>query len=557
MNEKILICVAWPYANGSLHIGQTAGAYIPADIFARYNRSKGNKVLMVSGSDSHGTPVTLTAENLGITPEEVFQKYHNEFVKNWEQLGITFDLFTSTHTQNHQNVAQDIFLKLYEKKLIYKDYMIQPFCEQDQRFLADRYVTGTCPKCNDVNARGDQCDNCGITLDPKDLIDMKCKLCDSTPKLTKTEHFFLKLSYFQDTLLSWLETKNDWKPNVKNFSMAYIKSGLKDRPITRDIEWGIPVPLKDYENKKLYVWFEAVIGYLSASIEWSNNQSSEISWEDFWKSSAKSYYFMGKDNIPFHSIIWPAILMGYGNLNLPYDIPANEYLNIEGSKQSTSRNWAVWLPEYLSLYDPDPLRYAVASNMPENSDSDFSWKEYIRANNDELVATYGNLVNRVMILTHKNFEGKIPKPGILDTDSIALLTNCSQKFIEISESIEKCKFRSGLEKAMALAKSANQYLDHKEPWKTIKIDIEATQTTIWTSLSVINCLKVVLYPYLPFSSQQLHKMLGFKENHENSIKWSWDKNLMIPGTNLEQTVPLFKKLDDSIIETETKKIGKN
>ena len=557
MNEKILICVAWPYANGSLHIGQTAGAYIPADIFARYHRAKGNDVLMVSGSDSHGTPVTLTAEDLGISPKEVFQKYHQEFVKNWEELGITFDLFTSTHTKNHQKVAQDIFLKLYEKKLIYKDFMTQPFCEQDQRFLADRYVNGTCPKCNDKNARGDQCDNCGITLDPKDLIDMKCKLCDSTPKLKKTEHFFLKLSNFQDTLLSWLETKDTWKPNVKNFSMSYIKSGLKDRPITRDIEWGIPVPLKNYENKKLYVWFEAVIGYLSASIEWSDNQSSEISWKDFWKSSAKSYYFMGKDNIPFHSIIWPAILMGYDNLNLPHDIPANEYLNIEGSKQSTSRNWAVWLPEYLSLYDPDPLRYAIASNMPENSDSDFSWQEYTRANNDELVATYGNLVNRVMTLTHKNFEGKIPKPGPLDNDSIALLNTCNQKFVEISENIEKCKFRSGLEKAMALAKSANQYLDHKEPWKTIKNDIESTQTTIWTCLSVINCLKVVLYPYLPFSSQQLHKMLGFTDNQESSIKWSWDKNLLPPGIQLEKSAPLFKKLDDSIIETETKKIGKN
>ena len=258
MNEKILICVAWPYANGSLHIGQTAGAYIPADIFARYHRAKGNDVLMVSGSDSHGTPVTLTAEDLGISPKEVFQKYHQEFVKNWEELGITFDLFTSTHTKNHQKVAQDIFLKLYEKKLIYKDFMTQPFCEQDQRFLADRYVNGTCPKCNDKNARGDQCDSCGITLDPKDLIDMKCKLCDSTPKLKKTEHFFLKLSNFQDTLLSWLETKDTWKPNVKNFSMSYIKSGLKDRPITRDIEWGIPVPLKNYENKKLYAVSDAV-----------------------------------------------------------------------------------------------------------------------------------------------------------------------------------------------------------------------------------------------------------------------------------------------------------
>ena len=341
MPENILVCVAWPYANGSIHLGHVAGAYLPADIFARYHRIKGNNVIMVSGSDAHGTPVTITAENQGVSPEEVAKKYQNEFLNDWDGLGINWDLFTTTHTQNHFDVTQDIFLRLHEKGFIYKDIMSQPFCQEHNRFLADRYVEGICPNCNSNGARGDQCDGCGNTLDPKDLIDIKHKDCESTPVFRDTEHFFLKLSVFEKDLINWVKQKSHWKPNVKNFTLGFLEGGLIDRAITRDITWGIPIPIDGYEDKRIYVWFEAVIGYLSASIEWASKTDNPDQWKDYWKEDSKPYYFMGKDNIPFHTVIWPAMLMGYGGLNLPHDVPANEYVNMEERKISTSRNWVV------------------------------------------------------------------------------------------------------------------------------------------------------------------------------------------------------------------------
>ena len=330
MSQNILVCVAWPYANGSIHIGQVAGCYLPADIFARFHRLLGNKVLMVSGSDAHGTPVTITAENRNMTPNEVVEEYQAEFLADWEGLGISFDLFTSTHTDNHIEVVQDIFLKLHDSGHIYKDTMSQPFCEDHDRFLADRYVEGTCPHCNFDGARGDQCDGCGNTLDPKDLINIKHRDCEKTPIFRDTEHFFLKLSAFNQDLIEWVNLQDHWKPNVKNFTTSFLESGLKDRAITRDISWGVPVPLDGYESKRIYVWFEAVIGYLSASKEWAH--SSNASWQEFWFGESQSFYFMGKDNIPFHTVIWPAMLMGYGDHNLPYNVPANEYVNMEQKK---------------------------------------------------------------------------------------------------------------------------------------------------------------------------------------------------------------------------------
>ena len=370
MSERILVAVAWPYANGSIHIGQVAGCYLPADIFARYHRMKGNDVLMVSGSDAHGTPVTLTAEQRGVTPEQVYSEYQAEFLDNWERFGITFDLFTTTHTQNHQDVAQDIFSRLYENGHIYKNTMEMPYCDTEDRFLADRYVEGVCPHCDFDGARGDQCDNCGRTLDPRDLKSIACRICGATPEFAETEHFFIRLTGFEPELLEWTRKQSHWKSNVKNFTVSFLEGGLRDRAITRDIDWGVPLPLDGYDGKRIYVWFEAVIGYLSASIEWAGNRGEPERWKDFWQSeNSRSYYFMGKDNIPFHTIIWPALLMGYGGLNLPYDVPANEYMNLEGFKLSTSRNWAIWLPEYLDRYDPDPLRYVIAAGMPETSDS--------------------------------------------------------------------------------------------------------------------------------------------------------------------------------------------
>ena len=550
MTDRILVAVAWPYANGSIHLGQVAGAYLPADIFARYHRLKGNQVLMVSGSDAHGTPVTLTAEAQEVTPESVVSKYQSEFVDNWRRLGIDFDLFTTTHTDNHTAVAQDIFLTLYKKGHIYKDTMLQPYCDSDSRFLADRYVEGTCPHCNYENARGDQCDNCGRTLDPEELIRMKCKICGEAPIIKETEHFFLKLSTFEDQLIAWIREQNHWRPNVKNFSIGYLEAGLHDRAITRDIEWGIPVPLPGYESKRIYVWFEAVIGYLSAAKEASQKMGNPDLWREFWENESKSYYFMGKDNIPFHTIIWPAMLIGYGGLNLPYDVPANEYLNLEGMQFSTSRNWAVWLPDYLDKYEPDPVRYVLASNMPETSDSDFSWKEYVRSNNEELVATYGNLINRILALVYKNFDHSIPEPATLEDTELALLDKAEHQLANVAQDIELCHFRSALQSGMALARETNKYLETQAPWRTIKSDRVKASTTLWVAMSVVNCLKTIMYPFIPFSSKALHKMLGFSDDLETN-GWKWDRNQLKPGTPIPQPYPLFTKLDEALVDSES------
>ena len=554
MPERILAAVAWPYANGSIHIGHVAGTYLPADIFARYHRLKGNDVLMVSGSDAHGTPVTLTAEERGITPEEVFSKYQAEFLDSWERLGISFDLFTTTHTDNHSAVSQDIFSRLLERGYIYKDTMVQPFCENESRFLADRYVEGTCPHCSFDGARGDQCDNCGRTLDPKDLLRMSCRICGSEPEFRETEHFFLKLSAFQDQLLEWVREQEHWRPNVRNFTIGYLEGGLHDRAITRDIEWGVPLPLEGYEDKRIYVWFEAVIGYLSASIEWAHSNGTPEAWKPFWEDGSRAYYFMGKDNIPFHTVIWPAMLLGYGGLKLPYDVPANEYLNLEGFKLSTSRNWAVWLPDYLERYEPDPLRYVIAANLPETSDSNFSWREYVRRNNDELVATYGNLVHRVLSMLNRNFEGVLPEPGELDDVSKELLREAQRRFDEAGSYLESVKLRQALQSSMALAQAANRYLDQKEPWRAVRQDKGDAAQTLWTAASVINCLKTTLCPFLPFSSQKLHAMLGFDGNVEDR-GWSWNPDAMKPGQQLQRPTPLFQKLDEDVIAAEEQRLN--
>ena len=554
MPERILAAVAWPYANGSIHIGHVAGTYLPADIFARYHRMKGNEVLMVSGSDAHGTPVTLTAEQQGVGPEDIYSKYQAEFLESWERLGISFDLFTTTHTDNHAEVSQRIFSRLLERGYIYKDTMVQPFCETEGRFLADRYVEGTCPHCNFAGARGDQCDNCGRTLDPKDLLQMACSICGSAPEFRETEHFFLKLSAFQDQLLEWVRQQDHWRPNVRNFTIGYLEGGLHDRAITRDIEWGIPLPLEGYDDKRIYVWFEAVIGYLSASIEWANNNGEPEAWKPFWEDGSRAYYFMGKDNIPFHTVIWPAMLLGYGGLKLPFDVPANEYLNLEGFKLSTSRNWAVWLPDYLDRYEPDPLRYVIAANLPETSDSDFSWREYVRRNNDELVATYGNLVHRVLSMLNRNFDAVLPSPGELDDVSNALLSEARDRFKEVEEYLRAVRLRQALQASMGLAQAANRYLDQKEPWRAVRSDRVDAAQTLWTTLSVINCLKTTLYPFLPFSSQKLHGMLGLSGDIEDS-GWRWDESELRPGQTLQRPTPLFQKLDENVIAAEEQRLS--
>jgi methionyl-tRNA synthetase len=552
MSERILVCVAWPYANGSVHVGQIAGCFLPADIFARFHRMKGNEVLMVSGSDQHGTPVTIKAEAEGITPHQVVDKYHQEFLDTWQRFGITFDLFTNTSTANHAQVAQDFFLKLLEKDYIYKDTVSQAFCEKCQRFLPDRYVEGTCPYCKSPYARGDQCEACGKPLNAPELIGARCRICGTAPVYRDSEHFFLKLTAFNEALLNWVKEQNSWRLNVTNFTTRYLEDGLRDRAITRDIEWGIPVPVKGYEQKRLYVWFEAVIGYLSATKEWAASTGDPEKWRDFWQKDCHSYYFMGKDNIAFHTIIWPAMLMGYGGLNLPFDVPANEFMTIEGKKISTSRNWAVWMPDYLDNYAPDPLRYLLSANMPETNDTDFSWREYVRRNNDELVATYGNLAHRVLTLTYRNFDGKVPAPVNLDETDRLMAASCKEVFEEVDDSLYRCQFKQALNKAMALAHEANRYLDGKAPWKTIKTDRQAAANSLYTAIGAISALKTMLYPFLPFSSQKLHEYLGFEGKIENS---KWEVCIPEPGQKLVEPKALFTKLDDEIIEKETQKLG--
>lgn len=507
---------------------------------------------MVSGSDQHGTPVTLRADSEGKSPQEVVERYHRGFLDCWQKLGISFDLFTTTGTSNHAQVAQDFFLKLLDKGYIYKDKMSLPYCHKCARFLPDRYVEGTCPNCRSPRARGDQCDDCGKPLNPADLIDGRCSICRSAPEIRDSEHFFLRLSAFSEQLKAWVQEQSHWRPNVLNFTLRYLTEGLRDRAITRDIEWGIPIPLPGFDKKRIYVWFEAVIGYLSASKEWSESKGNSEKWRDFWQKDTRSYYFIGKDNIVFHTIIWPAMLMGYGGSNLPFNVPANEFLTLEGKKLSTSRNWAVWLPDYLERYPPDPLRYMMSANMPETSDSDFSWREFVRRNNDELVATYGNLVQRVLTFAYRNFNCCVPPAGELDAESNALLKKAEIALDTVDKLLYACRFKDSIREAMLLSQEANRYLDNKAPWKSIKEDKAVAATSIATVLSVISCLKTILCPFLPFSSEKLHHLLGFEGKSEDT---GWTFIRPKEGQRLPPPEHLFNKLDESIIEKESTLLG--
>ncbi|MFH0846866.1 MAG: methionine--tRNA ligase [Chloroflexota bacterium] len=551
MPERILIGVAWPYASGPLHLGHVAGAYLPPDIFARYHRMKGNEVLMVSGTDEHGTPITIKAEQERVPPAELTRKYYDIISANFRKLGISFDLFTRTSTENHTQVAQEIFLTLLDKGYIYKAKVLQAYCPGCQRFLADRYVEGVCPYCAASGARGDQCDFCGKLLDTIELKQPKCRICLTTPEFRESEQFFLKLSAFQEKLLDWLKDKEYWRPNVLNFTRHYLEQGLKDRAITRDIEWGIPIPIEGDAGKCLYVWFEAVIGYLSAAKEWAKSADEPEAWRRFWQGDSRIYNFIGKDNIIFHTIIWPAMLMGVGDLGLPYDVPANEFLTLEGKKFSTSRNWAVWLPDYLARYDPEPLRYLFSINMPETGDADFSWSDYVRRNNDELVATYGNLVHRVLTFTYRNFDGAIPQPGEPDWRSQSLIELARKTLDKVGESIAGCHFKEGVGEAMALAQETNRYLDEKSPWKVIREDKTRAGASLYTAISVLSALKIAMYPYLPFSSERLNRYLGYDKDIQS---YGWAFELPKAGQKLRPPEPLFTKLDEKVVEEETKRL---
>ncbi len=586
MPDKIGVYVAWPYANGPLHLGHIAGAYLTADIFARYQRLIGNDVIMVSGSDSHGTPVTITADEEGITPREVFERSHALFLEAWQKLGISFDLFTHTDTENHWAISQDFFTRLLQNGYLYKETAKQVYCETDARFLPDRYITGTCPICGFPRARGDQCDNCGNVLDATQLIDPKCKLAkpgDPPHRLIvrESEHFYLDLPAFEKPLIEWLEDKTYWKSNVLTFVRNYLHEGLHGRAITRDLDWGIPIPLPGYASKCIYVWFEAVIGYYSASVEWAKNRGTPDKWKEWWTKAdnVRGYYFVGKDNIPFHTIIWPAMLMGYDpQLPLPYDVPANEFLNLESRKFSKSEHWAVWINDYLKAYDPDPLRYLLSVNMPEFADTDFTWREFVRRNNDELIANWGNLSNRVLTFTYRKFDQRVPEPGELTEADRALIAKSEAAFQSVGDALNRVRFKEAIGVAVELARDANRYLSETAPWLIIKTDRARAATSLYVSLRVIDNLKTLFYPFLPFTSSALHTQLGYEGDllGSSEIKTfdestrshralvytpgqhtqKWAPSQLPPGQKLREPKALFKKLDEKIADEEKSKLGK-
>jgi len=542
MGEKIYIGVAWPYANGSLHLGHITGCYLPADIFARYNRMKGNDVLMVSGSDEHGTPITITAEKEKTTPQAIVDRYNKEHTENMKQFGISFDLFTRTTTKNHEKVVQDMFSTLYKKEYIVKKSVEAYYCKKCNRFLPDRYIEGTCPFCGNKKARGDQCDECGKILDPQELENVKCKICSNNPEIKTSDHLFLALSKFESKLIDWMKDKKHWKSSVLKFTNNWLKEGLHDRAITRDMTWGINVPVEGFEDKRIYVWFDAVTGYLSASKEWAQIIGEPSKWEEWWKNKdAKHYYFLAKDNIPFHSLIWPSMLMGYDNsLDLPYDIPANEYLRLQGEQFSKSRGLAIWVPDILEKFDADAVRYYLSINMPENKDTNWMWDDFVAKNNDELVGAYGNFIHRVVTFTQKNF-GEIPPLGKLDDLDKKAIKKIKEISVEVSKEIEKCNFKKGLRAAMNLAQFGNYYFDQKQPWNLIKTDKKRCATVLHICLKIINGLAVLMASYLPFSSDKIWHILGHKNSIHNE-KWESTFEELKVGFILEKPKPLFKKL---------------
>ena len=545
--KNILVCVAWPYVNGPPHLGHIAGMSIPADIFARYNRLIGNNVAMVSGSDMHGTPVTLLANDLGVTPEEISKKYHDIWSKSLKEMNFQYDLYTHTHTENHMKIVKDIFQILLEKKLLEIREQLMPFSVTENIFLSDRLVEGECPNGDNDKARGDQCDVCGRTLDPTDLGNIRSKRDGSVPEFRKTSHFFLRLSKLENEIRDWLQSKKDWRQNVKNQSLSFINEGLKDRAITRDLSWGVDIPVDGWEEKKIYVWFEAVLGYLSATVELFKNTKNPEMWKEFWEDqNSESYYFQGKDNIPFHAIILPAILLGVGNKNLPTEVVANEYLNFSGKEFSKSRNWAVWLPDFLEKYSPDSLRYYLTSIMPETSDSDFTWEGYVSSNNNELVANLGNFIHRILTMSHKNFDGKIPKFESESESTKEIIERCNNAIKEVGTSISKRRFREALNNLMALSKFGNQFLDKNEPWKKMKENKNEAGEILGQSIIIINAISCILEPFLPESSQKLQKILFGETINE------WKLILPKPGTPFEKPMPLFEKLDEEVVLEENR-----
>ena len=605
--SRILTAVAWPYANGPRHIGHVAGFGVPSDVFARYQRMAGNEVLMVSGTDEHGTPLLVQAEKEGVTVQELADRYNRQIVEDLAGLGLSYDLFTRTTTRNHYAVVQELFRGLHDNGYMVKQTTMGAISPSTGRTLPDRYIEGTCPICGASGARGDQCDNCGNQLDPADLIDPVSKINGETPKFVETEHFLLDLPALADALSEWLKGREDWRPNVLKFSLNLLED-IRPRAMSRDIDWGVPIPLdgwSDDKAKKLYVWFDAVVGYLSASIEWAYRVGRPEAWREFWNvgggedgKGAESFYFMGKDNITFHSQIWPAELLGYagagsrggeagelGELALPTEVVSSEYLTMSGSKFSSSKGVVIYVKDFLAEFGPDPLRYFIAVAGPENQDTDFTWDEFVRRVNNELANGWGNLVNRTVSMAHKNF-GEVPQPGTLLDDDVALLDLAERTFDEAGKALGASRFRTAVTAAMHVVGEANAYIAAQEPWKLAKDESqrERLATVLWTALQVVSDCNTLLTPFLPASAQKVHETLGrdgvwaampeireveddmpvepvgvdlpaagrtypvIMGDYSDQLA-TWGRVEMVPGTPLSKPKPLFAKLDPELAET--------
>ncbi|MEG3655795.1 methionine--tRNA ligase [Arenibacter palladensis] len=558
---RYTITAALPYTNGPIHIGHLAGVYVPADIYARYLRLNGNDVAFVCGSDEHGVAISMKAKKEGVSPQNIIDKYHGIIKQSFQDFGITFNNYSRTSTEVHHKTASDFFVKLYEQGDFIEETTEQLYDEEAKQFLADRFVIGTCPKCGHEEAYGDQCENCGSTLNATDLINPKSTISGAVPSLKETKHWFLPLDRYEDFLKTWILEghKNDWKPNVYGQCKSWIDDGLKPRAVTRDLDWGIPVPVEGGEGKVLYVWFDAPIGYISSTKEWAAREGKD--WEPYWKSKdTKMVHFIGKDNIVFHCIIFPSMLKAHGNFILPENVPANEFLNLEGNKLSTSKNWAVWLHEYLEEFPnmQDVLRYTLTANAPETKDNDFTWKDFQARNNNELVAIYGNFINRVVVLTNKYYNGIVPSPGTysqVDKETLAEL----KKYPEIiSSSIERYRFREAGQEVMNLARLGNKYLADEEPWKVIKQDEERVKTIMFVALQIASALAVLSEPFLPFTAAKLKKILNISQSStEGSLEWKdiSEKEVLLPAEHqINQAELLFSKVEDETIQAQLDKL---
>lgn len=553
--KRYTITAALPYTNGPIHIGHLAGVYVPSDIYARYLRMQGKDVAFICGSDEHGVAISMKAKKEGITPQQVIDKYHHIIKKSFEDFGISFDNYSRTSAAIHHETAADFFRKLYEQGDFIEEVTEQLYDEQAQQFLADRFVVGTCPKCGNTEAYGDQCEKCGSSLNATDLINPKSTISGTTPVTKQTKHWFLPLNRYESFLKEWILEghKNDWKPNVYGQVKSWIDSGLEPRAVTRDLDWGIDVPVAGAEGKKLYVWFDAPIGYISSTKEWAERVGKD--WEPYWKDAeTQLVHFIGKDNIVFHCIIFPAMLKAEGSYILPENVPANEFLNLEGNKLSTSKNWAVWLHEYLEEFPgkQDVLRYALTANAPETKDNDFTWKDFQARNNNELAAIFGNFINRAVVLTHKYYDGKVPSPGEFNEKDLETLTALKSYPPVIGNSIERYRFREALGEMMNVARLGNKYLADEEPWKVIKTDPERVKTQMYVALQIAAALSVMAEPFMPFTATKLKAILKCED-----ITWaqlSASSNLLPAEHQIGQAEILFAQIEDEAIQKQIDKL---